>query len=148
MKKTFFLTALVALSLLATSCKSKQEISDVSGARIQAKGSSHSTIKTQRINPMPEVTRDERFMPAEGEYNTEALKNKYHVVVGSFKGQSNAKGLQRSLNAEGNNSLVVVNESGMFRVIMASFNSYTQARDRVNQVSRRFPDAWILIQKR
>jgi hypothetical protein len=35
----------------------------------------------------------------------------------------------------------------MFRVLIASFNEYTQARERINQINTRFPDAWVLVQK-
>ena len=75
------------------------------------------------------------------------MNYKYHVVVGSFKNQSNAKGLQRTLNSEGNNAFIVVNEQGMYRVIINSYNDYNQAHARINDLQNRFPDAWVLIQK-
>jgi cell division protein FtsN len=70
------------------------------------------------------------------------------VVVGSFKSQTNAKGLQNTLNSEGNKALVVINEQGMYRVIIASFNEYSQAKSRIAQIQERFADAWVLVQKR
>ncbi len=148
MKKTILLMAAFAIVLLAPSCKSKQQITKVSGAQVEAKTTTSPDTKTDTKSVAePEVTRNETFTLAEGESNTDAFRQKYHVVVGSFKSQSNAKGLQTSLNAEGNKSIVVVNENGMFRVLMASFNDYSQARARINQVSNRFPDAWVLVQK-
>ena len=84
---------------------------------------------------------------ADGETNTAAFNKKYHVVVGSFGVQNNAKNLQRTLNSEGNNALIVVNEQGMFRVLLASYDEYAQARSRIDQIKGRFPDAWVLRQK-
>jgi cell division protein FtsN len=69
------------------------------------------------------------------------------VVVGSFGKQSNAKGLQSTLNTEGNKAVIVVNEKGMFRVLISSYNDYKQAHVRIKEISNRFPDAWVLVQK-
>ena len=143
MKKILLLIMVFAVALLAPSCKSKQQITDISGAQLPAT----SSVTTPTKVTEPEITRNETFTLASGEADTEAFNYKYHVVVGSFKSQSNAKGLQSSLNAEGSNSIVVVNEIGMFRVILASYNEYGQARARINQISNRFPDSWVLVQK-
>jgi len=147
MKKTLPLIMIFAATmLLMPSCKSKQQITDISGAQIQAAAPTQTTVTIQ-AEPVQEITRDEKFALATGETNADALKFKYHVVVGSFKTQSNAKGLQNSLNAEGHNSVVVVNETGMFRVIMTSYNEYAQARAHINRILNRFPDSWVLVQK-
>ncbi len=151
MKKTirFFLVAAI-VALTASACKSKQKVAEIpTGANIEA------TAPTTVVNPVttpsapvvsePEVTRNESFKLTDGDQN--ALRFKYHVVVGSFSKQTNAKGLQSTLNSEGNNAIIVVNEQGMFRVLIASFNEYSQARTRINQIKSRFPDAWVLVQK-
>ena len=152
MTKTFKI--LIAVAVLATSftaCKTKQKVTKIPGANVEAVAPVASTtpaVKPQSTTPAgPEVTRNEKFSLADGETNVDALKYKYHVVVGSFKSQVNAKGLQNTLKSEGNNALVVVNEQGMFRVLIASFNEYAQARARINQISERFADAWVLVQK-
>jgi prophage antirepressor-like protein len=51
------------------------------------------------------------------------------------------------LKSEGNKALVVINEKGMYRVLIASYNDYDQAHVRIKQISNRFPDAWVLVQK-
>lgn len=142
--------ALVAVS--ASSCKSKQKVAEITGANITV-GSTNGTPTTVTPAPVtqtptvaePEVTRNESFSLSEGDAN--AFNSKYHVVVGSFKSQTNAKGLQATLNAEGNKALVVINEQGMFRVIIASYNEYVQAKSRISQIQDRFADAWVLVQK-
>jgi len=156
MKKTIRLVIALAVVMVATSaCKTKQKVAEISGANIEAMNTApEATTRPAVVVSQPaeaeaevEVTRNENFGLAEGETNLDALNFKYHVVVGSFKSQGNAKGLQSTLNGEGNNAVVVVNEQGMFRVLIASFNEYAQARARINQINTRFADAWVLVKK-
>ena len=152
MKKILGMFLMAAIVLAgSTSCKSKQKVTEISGANVEATAKTNTAATTASTTATAatetEKTRNEKFSLAEGETNTAAFNSKYHVVVGSFSIQQNAKNLQRALNSEGNNALVVVNEQGMFRVLIASFNEYTQARERINQINTRFPDAWVLVQK-
>ena len=152
MKKIVGMFLMAAIVLTgSTSCKSKQKVTEISGANIEAAAKTNTAAATASTTATAatetEKTRNEKFSLAEGETNIAAFNSKYHVVVGSFSIQQNAKNLQRTLNSEGNNALVVVNEQGMFRVLIASFNEYTQARERINQINTRFPDAWVLVQK-
>ena len=153
MNKTIRLfLALAVVAMAATACKSKQKVAEITGANITV-GSTNGSTTT--VTPAPvaesvvsenEVTRNESFTLSEG--YASALNSKYHVVVGSFKSQTNAKGLQATLNSEGNKALVVINEQGMYRVIIASYNEYSQAKSRIAQIQERFADAWVLVQKR
>lgn len=147
--------ALGFVVLATTSCKTKQKIATIpSGANVEAtapKPVSSTPVAEQVEAAAPvvyekEVTRNESFTLVDGQ-NADALKYKYHVVVGSFSKQENAKGLQSTLNAEGNKSIIVVNEKGMYRLLIASFNDYNQAHVRIKEISNRFPDAWVLVQK-
>ena len=152
MKKILGMFLMAAIVLAGfTSCKSKQKVTEISGANVEATAKTNTAAATASTTATAatetEKTRNEKFSLAEGETNIAAFNSKYHVVVGSFSIQQNAKNLQRTLNSEGNNALVVVNEQGMFRVLIASFNEYTQARERINQINTRFPDAWVLVQK-
>ena len=152
MKKIVGMFLMAAIVLAgSTSCKSKQKVTEISGANVEATAKTNTAAATASTTATAatetEKTRNEKFSLAEGETNIAAFNSKYHVVVGSFSIQQNAKNLQRTLNSEGNNALVVVNEQGMFRVLIASFNEYTQARERINQINTRFPDAWVLVQK-
>ncbi|MDD4992663.1 MAG: SPOR domain-containing protein [Paludibacter sp.] len=156
MNKTIRLIVALAIVMMATSaCKTKQKIAEIpAGANIEAK----STPKVVETTPVvkeavvkevvsnePEVTRNENFSLVDGE--SASMNYKYHVVVGSFSKQDNAKGLKTTLKAEGNNALIVVNEKGMYRVLIASFNDYKEAHARIKQISTRFPDAWVLVKK-
>jgi cell division protein FtsN len=155
MNKTIRLSlALAIVMMAASSCKTKQKIAEIpAGSNIEA-SAPKSTISTatvtqpevsQPVVNESEVTRNENFSLVEG--GAEAMKFKYHVVVGSFTKQTNAKGLQTSLISEGNKAIVVVNEKGMFRVLISSFNNYNQAHARIKEIANRFADAWVLVQK-
>jgi cell division protein FtsN len=159
MNKTIRLTLALAVVMLATSaCKTKQKIAEIpAGANIEATAPRTVVTKPAPVVTPPaenrvvssekEVTRNENFSLAEGETNSDALKYKYHVVVGSFTKQDNAKGLKNKLVSEGNKAIVVVNENGMFRVLMTSVNDYKKAHAFIKNISTRFPDAWVLVQK-
>jgi len=72
----------------------------------------------------------------------------YNVIVGSFSVEENAKKLKKSLQPE-YDPIIVINEKGMFRVIIASFDNYEAALEEINKsIRHKFPDVWILAQKR
>lgn len=156
MNKTIRLILALAVVMLATSaCKTKQKVAEIpAGAKITASvpTPAPSTVTTPQavvtepatVNE-PEVVRNENFTLVDGE--KDALNNKYHVVVGSFGKQSNAQGLQKTLTAEGNRALIVINEKGMYRVLIASFNDYNQAHAKIKEIANRFADAWVLVKK-
>ena len=154
MNKTIrFFLALAIVAMTGTACKSKQKVAEIKGADIPATTTTTTpTVTTPVVNTTPEVvsseaevTRNETFSLSDGD--AAALKFKYHVVVGSFKSQTNAKGLQSTLLSEGNQAIIVINEQGWYRVLIASFNEYSQARSKINQLKTRFADAWVLVQK-
>ena len=156
--KSIRLTLALAIVIMATSaCKTKQKIAEIpAGANIEAISPKTSSVPATSTYSTPasevkaavnenEVTRNENFSLVDGEAGS--LNYKYHVVVGSFGKQTNAKGLQSTLKTEGNKALIVVNEKGMYRVLISSFNDYKQAHARIKEISNRFPDAWVLVQK-
>lgn len=159
MNKTIRLLMMLALVLITFSaCKSKQKVTAIPGANTPAT----TTVTTQpapvvvsqpaapvapQAPAAPEVTRNETFKPAQGETNINAMRYKYHVVVGSFKNHDNARTLRNTLTNEGNQALVVENDQAMLRVIIGSYNDYQQAHARINQIKSRFSDAWVLMQR-
>jgi len=154
MNKTIrFFLALAIIAMTGTACKSKQKVAEIKGADIPATTTTTTlTVTTPVVNTTPEVvsseaevTRNETFSLSDGD--AAALKFRYHVVVGSFKSQTNAKGLQSTLLSEGNKAIIVINEQGWYRVLIASYNEYAQARTKINQIKTRFADAWVLVQK-
>jgi len=150
MNKTIRLILALAVVMLATSaCKTKQKVTEIpAGAKVTASAPKTVTVPvttTPAVSNEKEVVRNENFSLVDGE--KDALKNKYHVVVGSFTKQTNAQGLQKTLISEGNRALIVLNEKGMYRVLIASFNDYNEAHARIKEIVNRFADAWVLVQK-
>jgi len=151
MNKTIRLLLVTLISLSSFSCKSKQLVSEIKGANVPATTevvSQPVAPKPVVVSTQPEVTRSESFKLAEGETNTTAMGKKYHVQVGAFSNHDNARNLRAKLVSEGNNALVVENESGMLRVIISSFDEYSEARAKIDQIKGTYPDAWVLVQKK
>jgi cell division protein FtsN len=68
----------------------------------------------------------------------------YNIIIGSFSGQENAKNF-----ANLHNSFVAVNDKGMYRVIIASFDDYNAAKNELNNIVKyKINDAWLLAKKR
>lgn len=144
------LAALVIVAFLVTSCKSKQKVTEITGANLPATNTVSTTVApaVQTVQPQiveNEVTRNESFTLTDGDAT--AMNMKYHVVVGSFKNQANAKGLKATLVNEGNKALVVMNDQGWYRVLIGSYDEYSQAKSYITRIKNRFADAWVLVQK-
>lgn len=151
MNTTIRLLLVTFISLSLFSCKSKQLVSEIKGANVPATTEVASQpAPTPQVNVpvQPEVTRSESFKLAAGETNTAAMAKKYHVQVGAFSNHNNAINLRAKLVNEGNNALVVENENGMLRVIISSYNEYSEARAKIDQIKGTYPDAWVLVQKK
>lgn len=167
MKSAQPLTALLACALLALgSCK----VQNAPGAYIPAEGDKpiKETLaqKPKQEEPKPaetpqpaetavaetpaaeaekEVTRTEAFSVIEGESDTN-LKT-YHVVIGSFKSQENAKRLQARMRPD-YKPVIVINERGMYRVLLTSYDDYASAKQKIADIRPQFADAWVLVQKK
>lgn len=98
------------------------------------------TVEEQEIVP-----RVESFEIVEGQGNVE-LKT-YHVVIGSFGKHSNALNLQADMRPD-YQPVLVVNERGMYRVLLISYDTYAEAKNKIKEIKNEFPDAWVLIQKK
>ena len=75
----------------------------------------------------------------------------YNVVVGSFEDKEKALTLQTNLEKEGYKPIIAQNEKGMYRVIIAGYNSgrlaYDMCKELRSKYPKRFGDVWILINK-
>ena len=81
--------------------------------------------------------------------NGAGLKN-FSVVVGSFSLKANAEGLQQTLNNQGYNAQVVVNNQvspAMYRVVATTFDTKGEAAASRNALQEKYPGAWLLYAK-
>jgi cell division protein FtsN len=89
--------------------------------------------------------REEAFKAVNKEDN-DKIKT-YCVVIGSFSIENNAIKFKKQLQPE-YEPIIVANEKGMFRVILASYNKIEDARAKIDEVANQFQKAWVLRQKK
>lgn len=68
------------------------------------------------------------------------------MVIGSFKNRANAQGLQSLMKAN-YAPMIVVNDEGMFRVLLVSYDDYLSAKQKIVEIKSQFDDAWVLVPK-
>ena len=73
-----------------------------------------------------------------------AVQQQYHVVVGSFQSEVNAQNLQITLQKQGFNAMVAVNQNGLFRVFMYSADTEVEICKAMAKARVTYPDAWML----
>lgn len=67
----------------------------------------------------------------------------YHVIAGSFSSKTNAEKLARKLISGGNNSTLVGEFNGMYRVSIASFATKDEALSAHSSYQSSVPGAWV-----
>jgi len=125
------------------------------------------SCKTQKIAPKPEPvksetvvnpnvsvnqtisSKEERVSAANGEAKDLGSK-KFYIILGSFGVVENAQKFKKQLTSEGFFPGILVNEAGLFRVSVDSYDDETAARSRVSEIRLKFTqysDLWLLIKK-
>lgn len=153
MKNYKLVISLLTLTLLLGGCKVKESAGAYRPAEDTKKGQSTADLKskantqtaTESVAEMPDKIRSESFKVVDGEDAT-ALKT-YNVVIGSFQNRANAQGLQSLMKGD-YAPIIVINEQGMFRVILISYDDYVTAKQKIAQIKSQFDDAWVLVQKK
>lgn len=158
----------LCLAFAVSSCKSSKQ-SDYKTAYDQAKQQELEQGQGQVAEPIEIVPvstttasssepvavdtryREEKVVLAAGEQGT--LKA-FSVVCGSFTSKTNAESLRSTLVNEGYSAMVVQNpETGMYRVVCASYDDKQQAAEARAQFKAAHPDdadfqkAWLLYNK-
>jgi cell division protein FtsN len=169
MKK--IIVAVFALGVLFSGCKvfqkaSKNEEPAAASVQDNSQAKVFSVPKTQsgvRENPTsdamyekseevekPVRIQSENFSFAKQEDQTKNEKNSYFVIIGSFSSSENAARYKQELIPQGFSPIVLHSESGYYRVCVNSFTDEMEARKRVYQIRKDFPqyaDTWLLIKK-
>ena len=145
MNKIWIVTIAMGLFFGLGACKPKQSAYKAAYDRAQEK-----TVDDQDdpipVRPAPQSTADatkERVQVISG-----SDLRKFSVVIGSFVNRTNAENLKKRMEADGFKVVLVQNESGMYRVIVASFDEKYDAAQERNRIkvkySPDFQDAWLL----
>lgn len=153
MKSYALIISLLSLTLFLGGCKVKEtagpyrpaEDTKKAQATADLKSKANTQTVTESVAEMPDKIRSESFKVVDGEDVT-ALKT-YNVVIGSFQNRANAQGLQSLMKGD-YAPIIVINEQGMFRVILISYDEYVTAKQKIAQIKSQFDDAWVLVQKK
>ncbi|MCQ2384239.1 MAG: SPOR domain-containing protein [Paludibacteraceae bacterium] len=152
MNKKFFIVPAMAMMIAFAGCKSqytaayneansgtatpKQEVveEDITNAYLASQTNTSNETENVRSEKYTLVTGDE------------AMLKHYNVVVGSFGKQENAIRLHQVLQSE-YRPLVVMNENGMYRVVISTHDTYQEAKAQISKINATYPDAWVLVRK-
>ena len=167
-KYTLFCAALCA-AMLFTGCKSsesaykqaylkakqQEELQQKQEAEAQAAKNENNVVVPMEEKPVTQtqVVDNADNVPVRQETVSvvagAGLKN-FSVVVGSFSLKANAEGLQQTLNAQGYNAQIVVNNQvspAMYRVVATTFATKGEAAASRNALQEKYPGAWLLYAK-
>lgn len=132
MKKFHFALILTGLLVLGTSCKPKQsaykQVYEAAKEReIQESASAPTTVVKDagQLPPVEVSVRKEKVEPVYA--NDAAGLKRYSVVIASLSVKLNAESLKERMENEGHQVILAENEQGMYRVIIASYDSREQA---------------------
>ena len=146
--KTKLIISLLIIGL-ATACGTKKnnlsaayEVATETQTEIQTE-TDDATAKAATEQAMSDAkiteTKD-RYQMENGQF----VEKPFHIIVGSFKNETNAKNLRNTLSKNGMNAFVAVNKDGMFRVFAVSSDDEKTVRIELVKVRQTYPDAWIL----
>ena len=139
--KILFLLTIV----LAVGCKT-QKIAP-KPEPVQEETSASSTSATTKDSSVK--SKEEKVTAAQGEASDFGSK-RFYVILGSFGVYENAQNFKKQLMQENFQPGILVNENGLYRVSVNSFDDETMARSRVAEIRQNFTkysDVWLLIKK-
>lgn len=167
MKKIF--VAVLAMGLLFSGCKVFQKLKKSDEPATEQESSEAkvfsvpNTSPTVRENPTsdkmyeeaektekPVRTQSETFTFSQKEDQSKNEKNSYFVIIGSFSSSENANRYKQELIPQGFAPIVLHSETGYYRVCVNSYTDEMEARQRIYQIRKDFPqyaDTWLLIKK-
>jgi cell division septation protein DedD len=157
MRKSILMGLALVAALAFVSCKSSEssykKAYEKAKAQEMAQTNTTDQVETAPVTVTPVVTTPVSTTAANTEndrqerltvMNGGTLKA-FNVVCGSFSSVDNANNLRNTLVAKGYSAQVAQNpETGMYRVIAASFDDRASAVTSRDQLRGTYPDAWLL----
>ena len=159
MKKKLMMGLALVAALSFVSCKSSESTYKKAYEKAKAQEMARTTttdqVETAPVTVTPVVTTTP--VTTTPEANTENDRQErltvmnggtlkaFNVVCGSFSSVDNANNLRNTLVSKGYSAQVAQNpETGMYRVIAASFDDRATAVQSRDQLRGTYPDAWLL----
>jgi cell division protein FtsN len=93
---------------------------------------------------------EERFSFVRDQDKEQHDQYQYFVIIGSYRNKNNAENFKQIMIAKGFVPVVLLSETGLHRVSVNSYLDEQQARERIMQIRRNFPehsDTWLLIRR-
>jgi hypothetical protein len=110
-------------------------------------------VREQKTVPVPErkeapLQEEKEILPAPvqqpGNVVINADSSRYHIQVGAFRVQANAKTVQSKLSAILGRPVIIIQENGYYKLRITGFTRYTTASTFLQKIFRQgFPDAFI-----
>ena len=178
MKKVFLLAATVLTLLMASSCKSQKTLSEAAivadpadevtevtpiqyAKPVQATASEavvQQPVQQQvqaPVTPAPVVVKDRTEKVYVVDNGDSGKLKGFNVIVGSFGSKTNAENQKNKMINRGYRAFLVKNESGMYRVVAASFDTREAATSIRDDIRSKYAtetgtcaEAWLLIPQR
>src|SRR5690554_5019759 len=143
MKRFHFALILASLLVLGASCKPKQsaykQVYEAAKEREVQQSASQPTTVVKDASPLPPVevsVRKERVEPVYA--NDAAGLKRFNVVIASLSVKLNAESLKNRMENEGYSVILAENEQGMYRVIVASYDSKEQAAAKREEIYNKY----------
>lgn len=141
MRKTFILTLLLALTF--SGCRFferfKSDKAEDTLVAWQAKQDSIKKVKALKARKIEEARRAKEKAIQDSLMRVKEMeaRNKYHVIIGSFKIPSNANGYQKHVAQLGyQNPKIIESPNGFKMVSIGSFETYSKAANEIRRVNR------------
>lgn len=138
-----FSLVLVTVLIVGTSCKPKQsaykQVYEAAKQREMQENATRPVTVVKDASNLPPVevsVRKEKVSPV---YPTDAAGLKsYSVVVASLSVKLNAESLKTRMEKEGYGVILAQNEQGMYRVIVASYDTKDQAAAKRDEIYQKY----------
>ena len=134
---------LLLVFLMAVGCKTQK----IAPKPVPSK--SETTAKSNDNEPVGVKSKEERVTAAKGEAADLGSK-RFYIILGSFGVYENAQKFKKQLMSEDFFPGILINEAGLYRVSVNSYDDESIASSRVGEIRQKFPkynDLWLLIKK-
>ncbi|MGF1587414.1 MAG: SPOR domain-containing protein [Bacteroidales bacterium] len=149
MRKSVIL--IMIISFFALSCGSKKKMTPVPRNPPAARTApAQPAPPPAAVEPETIAVIEESFAFERKEDETSHDDNRFFVILGSFRVNENANRFKTKLSGEGFDPVILLSETGLNRVSVGSFSREADARQRVLQIRRSWPeyyDSWLLIRR-
>ncbi len=151
MKKYPVFIFMMVLTLLTFGCSSSKKTIESEPGKVPVTfPPSEKKVKKEKTRkPEDTITvRQEKLVETP---ETPVPKQKYFVIIGSFRYPENVKKYMQQIRDEGFLPFILRNEEGLYRVAVFSYDDEMRAREKVHAIWKTFPrhgDTWLLVKEK